>query len=179
MDWLIREHAPIWLCAGGLHAAAGRLQALAPVLEVSVLDPALEALTVARKEAGAAWSAALGAPPALARAPWLAGRATARETAWGSGAAAAWAAARLGVGDMAGDRARALTREIAGDTAATIGRDAGAGCGRAAAREAARAALAPTLEQLRISSFALLDRMLPTVQLEITSHAHATPLLVE
>jgi hypothetical protein len=68
---------------------------------------------------------------------------------------------------MAGDRARALTREIGGDAAATVAREAG-GSGRAAAREAVRTTLAPTLEELRRSAFALLDRMLPTEPIAIS-----------
>ena len=92
---------------------------------------------------------------------------TAREQAWESAAAAAWSAARLGIGDIAGDRARAAVREIAGDAAATIGRDARvAGMGRAAARDAARASLAPIVAELQRSAFGLLDRMLPTVELD-------------
>jgi hypothetical protein len=76
-----------------------------------------------------------------------------------------WAAARVAVGDMAGDQARAIARDIAGDAAATVAREARTGSSRSGARAAARAALAPTLAQLQESAFALLDRMLPTVPL--------------
>jgi hypothetical protein len=71
----------------------------------------------------------------------------------------------VAVGDIAGDRARAIAREIAGDAAATVAREARAGASRAAARDAARAALAPTVEDLQRSAFELLDRLLPTVPL--------------
>src|SRR5438105_3963978 len=69
---------------------------------------------------------------------------------------------------------RAMAREIAGDAAATVAREARAGGGRAAAREAARAALAPTLAELRSSVFGLLERMLPTVPLALPVAPDAT-----
>ena len=73
--------------------------------------------------ARAAWSGALGAARARPLGAVGAGRAAAREAAWRSAGAAAWAAARASaVGDIAGDRARALVREIAGDAAATVAR---------------------------------------------------------
>jgi hypothetical protein len=167
LDWLIRTYAPSWLGVAGLGGSAHRLSTLAPVADASSLRTALVELGVARREARAAWSTALGPARAAAWAPWAAGRAAAREAAWASAGAAAWAAARLAVGDIAGDQARALAREIAGDAAATVARGAraGAGTGRAAARDAARAALAPTVEGLQRSAFELLDRLLPTVAL--------------
>lgn len=165
LDWLIRTYAPTWLRLAALSGPAGSLANLTPVTGSSSLVASLSALESARYEARSAWSAALGAPRAVAWAPWIAGRTAAREAAWGSAGAAAWAAARVGVGDTAGDRARAMAREIAGDAAATVAREARAGGGRAAAREAARAALAPTLNELRASAFGLLERMLPTVPL--------------
>ncbi len=165
MDWLIRSYAPAWLSAANLTTSAEQLAALAAVSDATQLPEALLALRTARRDARAAWSAALGPARPAAWTPWAAGRAAAREAAWGSAGAAAWAAARVAVGDTDGDRARACAREIAGDAAATIARMARASAGRAAAREAARAALAPTLEQLRRSAFELLDRMLPTVPL--------------
>jgi hypothetical protein len=161
LDWLIRTYAPTWLTEAGLTESTRRLAALPPVVDVPDLETALIALGLARAETRAAWSAALGAARAAAWAPWAAGRAAAREAAWSSAGAAAWAAARVAVGDIAGDRARATAREIAGDAAATATREARAGAGRAAARDAARAALAPILEELQQSAFALLDRMLP------------------
>jgi len=165
MDWLIRTYVPAWLTAADQHDSARRLATLRPVMEVADLKAALVALVDARRVTRAAWSAALGGARAAAWAPWAAGRAAAREAAWASAGAAAWAAARVAVGDMSGDRARAMAREIAGDAAATRAREARAGFGRSAARQAARAALAPTLDELRRAAFELLDRMLPTVPL--------------
>jgi hypothetical protein len=165
LDWLIRSYVPVWLTRAGLHAAAHRVAGCDAVTDSVTLTAALEALTAGRREARAGWSAALGGARAAVLTPWAAGRAAAREAAWASAGAAAWAAARVAVGDVAGDRARAIAREIAGDAAATVVREARAGSGRAAARNAAREVLAPTLEELRASVFALLDRMLPTVPL--------------
>ncbi len=163
MDWLIRVYAPRWLSAADLTGSAQRLETLPAVVDVSDLKTALDALALARRETRAAWSSALGAARTAVRTPWAAGRAAAREAAWASAGAPAWAAARLAVGDIAGDRARAAAREIAGDAAAVVARAARTGAGRAGARDAARAALAPTLEELQHSAFALLDRMMPTV----------------
>jgi hypothetical protein len=173
MDWLIRVYTPSWLRLAGLTEPARRLSAAPPVLDSPGLRTALVALELARRDARAAWSAALGAPRAAQWAiPWAAGRSAAREAAWASAGAAAWAAARVEVGDIAGDRARAAARAAAGDAAASVSRAARGGAGsaavrasRAASRDAARAALAPTLGQLQESAFALLDRMLPMVPL--------------
>jgi hypothetical protein len=172
MDWLIRTYAPAWLAAAHLNEAAERLAQLPPVMDPSVLQIALAALRQTRRDTRAAWAAALGAARPAAWSPWAAGRA--REAAWSSGAAA-WAAARVAVGDMAGDRARALAREIAGDAAATIARAARTTAGREAARETARTALVPTLEALRRSTLTLLDRMLPTVALQPPTAERTNP----
>jgi hypothetical protein len=163
LDWLIRTYAPTWLSAAGLTEPAHELANLAPVIDASSLRGALVVLKAARGDAHVAWSYALGAARPAAWTPWAAGRAAAREAAWSSAGAAAWGAARVAVGEIAADRARATAREVAGDAAAIIARAARTDLGRAAAREAARSALAPTLEVLRSSAFALLDRMLPTV----------------
>jgi hypothetical protein len=168
MDWLIRVYTPAWLGLARLTDAAGRLTSLPPVVDVADLQAALFPLELARRDARAVWSAALGAARAAAWAiPWAAGRSAAREAAWGSAGAAAWAAARLAVGDIAGDRARAAARAAAGDAAGAAVREARLGTERAAAREAARAALAPTLSALHESALALLDRMLPKEMLVI------------
>jgi hypothetical protein len=175
MDWLIRTYTGRWLAVAHLPRAARGLSDLPEVVSSSELRPALEALSRARCESRAAWSAALGPVRAVTRTPWAAGRVAAREAAWASAGAAGWAAARVAIGDIAGDRARALAREIGGDAAATIGREARTGPGRAAAREAARAALAPIVEDLQDSAFSLLDRMLPTVALAVPA-AGARPV---
>ena len=163
LDWLIRTYAPAWLTTAELYGSAQDLATLPEVRDASTLQTALVALGRARRDAHAAWSSVLGPVRAAAWTPWAAGRAAAREAAWASAGAAAWAAARIAVGDIDGDRARAIAREIAGDAAATVAREARAGVGRSAARDAARAALAPTVDDLRRSAFALLDRMLPTI----------------
>ena len=163
MDWLIRIYTPAWLGLARLTDTGDRLAALAPVIDRRDLRTALAELQSARREARAAWSAALGAARAAAWAmPWAAGRSAAREAAWASAGAAAWAAARMGVGDIAGDRARAAARAAAGDAAAVAAREAREGADRTAARRAARAALLPTLDHLQDSALELLDRMLPT-----------------
>jgi hypothetical protein len=167
MDWLIRKYTPTWLARAELCDAAARLASLPEITRGDDLGPALETLRNARVEARAAW----GAGPAGWLTPTVIARATARETAWKAAGAAAWAAARAGVGDEAGDHARAAARAAAGDAAATLVRAAQSGTGRAAAREAARRTLAPTLEALCESSFQLLDRMLPTVALELPKPA--------
>jgi len=161
MDWLIRAYTPTWLSAAGLADPSEGLRSLPTVSAGAELPAALDALRYARQQARTAFGRRPGA--------WLtsgvAARAAAREMAWAAAAAAAWAAARAGVGETAGDRARAAARAAAGDAAAVMARVARAGAGRAAGRDAARAALAPTLETLEQSVFALLDRMLPTAAL--------------
>lgn len=156
LDWLIREYSPIWLEAAGLHAPATDLRALPPVLDETALATAVPQLENAR--ACARRTRGTG--------PWSAARSVAREMAWSCAGAAAWAGARLAVGDMAGDHARAAARVLAGDAAAIAAQRALAAVpppdGRAAAKAAAREALSPTVEQLRRSVFALLERMLPT-----------------
>jgi hypothetical protein len=163
MDWLIRTYAPAWLRLAGHDTSADRLARLLPIADGQDLGPALAALRDARAQTRTAWASALGAARAAAWTPWAAGRAAAREAAWRSAGAAAWAAARVAVGDIAGDRARALARDISGDAAALVGREVRDARSGYAAREALRAALSPALEGLQVSAFALLDRMLPTV----------------
>jgi hypothetical protein len=160
MDWLVREYTPTWLSAARADNVADQLRSLREVSAVDDLGPALEALHGARRRA----RPRVGATGNARLAPGMIARATAREAAWATGAAAAWAAARIGIGDMAGDRARAAARSAAGDAAALLTRNAVEGTGRAAIRAAARAAVAPTLHELQHSAFELLDRMLPLVE---------------
>jgi hypothetical protein len=168
MDWLIRVHTPRWLAAAGLTDAGERLRSLSVVSNVDDLPGALVDLRRARQLA----RGARGTGPRI----WLAPALAARERAWATAAPAAWAAARVGVGDIAGNRARAATRAAAGAAAATVARGAGARLGRAGTRDALRAALAPTLEELQESAFGLLDRMLPTVALAPPLAAPDEPL---
>jgi hypothetical protein len=162
MDWLIRVHTPAWLDLAGVNEAARRLVSLQPIVDVASLDAAPRAVELARRDARAALTAAPRASRSpAARIPRIAGR-SARKTAWASAQAALWALGRVPAGDIAGDRARAAARAAAGDAAAAGSRHARAGARRAAAKDAVGAALAPTLNAIGESAFALLDRMLPT-----------------
>jgi hypothetical protein len=156
LDWLIREYTPCWLRAAGLERPAQQLSELPPVGDEASLRRSL--IPLARGQ-----SAARASRCAL---PWSPARSVARDIAWSFAAAAAWAGARLAVGDLAGDRARAAARTIAADAAAAAAmtslRDQPPPSGRAAIKDAARTALAPTVNQLQTSVFALLERMLPT-----------------
>ena len=172
MDWLIRVYTPAWLRLAGLQGSGDALAALAPVIDESSLHGALGTLECARRSARAARLSAFASVGAVRPAAWasavtagLAGR----EAAWACAGAAAWAAARVAVGDLAGDRARAGARAAAGNAAAIAVRQArrAAGASRSGDREAAKAALAPTLAELTESAIGLLERMLPTETLAI------------
>ncbi|MFL5829558.1 MAG: hypothetical protein ACJ76X_06535 [Solirubrobacteraceae bacterium] len=163
IDWLIRTYTPTWLNRAGLSDAAHALVSLPGQHPGDDLAPALSALRAARAEARDAW----GSGPSGWLTPTVIARATAREMAWKAAGAAAWGAARAGIDDETGDQARAAARAAAGDAAATLVRAAQSGIGRAAAREAAHRTLAPTLHVLCECSFELLDRMLPTVTVEL------------
>ena len=151
MDWLIRTYAPSWLRGAGLTGSAERLAALPAVLDSSPLKLSVDELNLARRETRSSWAAIAGPVRGAGWAPRAAGRAAARQTAWRSAGAAAWAAARVAVGDITGDRARAVAREIGGDAAAIVAREARAGVGQTAARKAATEALAPIVTQLEQS----------------------------
>ncbi len=170
MDWLIRTFVPAWLGPAHLEPPAAALRSLAPVLDEGTLRAALHPLERARLEARAARRSDRGVP-------WAAARSAARETAWACAGAAAWAAARVAVADLAGERARAAVRATAADAATVTARRAlGTGHpprGRAAAKDATRAALAPTVEELRASVFMLLERMLPTEAVVLEGCAEA------
>ena len=77
LDWLIRTYAPTWLAAADLTLSAHELADLAPVMDACDLQGALDELKVARRDARAGWSSALGAARPAAWAPWAAGRAAA------------------------------------------------------------------------------------------------------
>ena len=134
MDWLIRVYTPAWLRLGGLAEPAARLAALAPVI-----DERRAARGAARAGAGAPRRARrprrtfreAGPPRPAAWASALAAGGRGREAAWACAGAAAWAAARIAIGDLAGDRARAAARTAAGDAAAIAVRTAAGGDARA------------------------------------------------
>jgi hypothetical protein len=60
MDWLIRADTPAWLGLARLTEAAERLVAVPPVVDVPDPQMAPAELELARCDARAAWSAALG-----------------------------------------------------------------------------------------------------------------------
>ena len=139
-DWLIRSYTPAWLSLAGLDDEAQRLRLLSPVLAAESLKRAMVDLTAARESRAAARAAAWDAARDAAwDAAWNAARDAARNAAWGAAWNAAWGAAW----------------DAAWDAAA------------AAAGAAAGGALIPTVEALQESAFDLLDRMLPTVAIQI------------
>jgi hypothetical protein len=162
MDWLTRVYTPAWLHLAGLHRSGDGLAALAPVVGGRSLRRSLAVVEAARREARVERAHAYGVALPSGWAATVAGR----EAAWACAGAAAWAAARLGVGDASGDRARSAARATSGDAAAIAirhSRDPAGGGTRALAR----VVLAPTLEMLSESALALLDRMLPTELLDV------------
>jgi hypothetical protein len=107
-DRAVRTYAPAQLDRAGLHEAAAKLRALAPIDSVESADAAARAAWVAwaAARAAAAWAAAWAA----AEAAWAAG--AARAAAAAGAARAAWAAARAtDAVESAGD-ADAAEREI-------------------------------------------------------------------
>jgi hypothetical protein len=171
MDWLIRTYAPRWLSLVSLEAEAARLAA-GPEIDGpgplrSAMEP-LERARVAARRCRATTFASAGNPLTSWAAQVKLGR-TGREAAWACAGAAVWAAARLGIGELDGDRARASARSLAGDAAAIAVRRLREDdvCGRLAGHDALRTALGPTLQSLADSSIDLLDRMLPTEALEL------------
>jgi hypothetical protein len=172
MDWLIRVYTPAWLRLAGLGQSADALSSLEQVVDEHGLLEALGRLEDGRRRARAARAEAFAdrgpARPAAWASALTAGLAG-REAAWACAGAAAWAGARVAVGDLAGDRARAAARAAAGDAAAISVRRArpSGEHPHGGDRAAARATLAPTLETLTESAIGLLERMLPTEQLRI------------
>jgi hypothetical protein len=161
VDWLVRVYAPAWLSLAGLDDAALRLQALPPILTIEIARCALADLGAARVAArvavrDAAWNAARAAAwDAAGAAAWDA----ARDAAWNAARAAAWDAAWAAAEDAAGAAVRTAAQYAAGDAAWTAA--------QYAAGDAAWAALLPTIERLQDSAFELLDRMLPTVPVQL------------
>ncbi len=177
MDWLIRTYAPRWLALVSLHSEAARLadgpEISGPRPLRAALEPLERARSAARRSRATAFSA--GTNPITSWAAQVSHGRTGREAAWACAGAAVWAAARLGIGEQDGDRARASARALAGDAAAIAVRrlrddDV---CGRPTGSDALRTALGPTLHGLADSSIALLDRMLPTEPLVLPEPAVA------
>jgi hypothetical protein len=166
MDWLIRTYAPRWLALASLEAEASRLadgpEITGPQPLHAVMEPLEQGRAAARRSRACAFAAARN--PFTSWAAQVTLGHTGREAAWACAGAAVWAAARLGIGEQDGDRARANARSLAGDAAAVAirrRRDDDV-CGRLTGRDALRTALGPTLQALADSSIELLDRMLPT-----------------
>jgi hypothetical protein len=166
MDWLIRTYAPRWLTLVSLDAEAAGLANGREITDGRSLRAALvpleQARAATRRSRAAAFSGA-GNPIAGWAAQVRLGH-TGREAAWACAGSAVWAAARLGIGEQDGDRARASARALAGDAAAIAVRRLREDdvCGRLAGTDALRTALGPTLQALANSSVDLLDQMLPT-----------------
>jgi hypothetical protein len=163
LDWIVRTYTPTWLELAGLTEDAARLRALAPIIDMAAAKAAGPVVRAARTKAAAAWDAAGDAAWDAARAAaalaagdaaWDAARAAARAAAWDAARDAAW--------DAAWDAARAAAWDAARD----------------AARDAAGDALAPTVKALQGSAFDLLDRMLPTVVLDLPADVEVRAALV-
>ena len=169
IDWLIRVYTPAWLEPAGLSEAARGLAGLDPITDADRLPAAVERLGDVRAQARSARRRAYGLPSPAGWASAMGAGLTGREAAWSCAGAAAWAAARLSIGDARGDQARAATRTTAGDAAAVAMRRYRAEhrSDRVPARELSRRALAPTLAQLTDSAIGLLHRMLPTEPIEL------------
>jgi hypothetical protein len=185
LDWLIREYAPTWLRRAGLDEAAAHLAADDhAVTGPRSLPSALDELARARAGARAARQDEFGDMVHWALA--VAGGETGSESAWSFTAAGAWGAARLGIGDRSAERARTDIKALAGDCAAIAARrarrDPGVRRTLLGGRPSAALLLRPVTMSLAESAIELLDRMLPTVQLEgslgvalAAAAAHAAP----
>jgi hypothetical protein len=187
LDWIVRTYTPAWLDLAGLVDDANALRVLTPITDLAAARVAGPVVRAARDAAragawagagAAAWDAAGAAAGAAARA--AAGAAAgdaAGDAAWAAAGAAARAAARAAAGDAARDAARdaawAAARDAARAAAGAAAGDAAGDAARDAAWDAAWAALAPTVKTLQASAFDLLDRMLPTVMVELPAETIA------
>jgi hypothetical protein len=170
LDWLIGVYAPTWLLHAGLDDAAARLFALdRSVADSAALARALVALIRARRQTHAARQDEFGDVVHWALA--VAAGETGSEAAWSFTAAGAWDAARLALEDPAAERARDAVKTIAGDCAAIVirrtRRDPGVRRSLLGGRPSTARLLRPVSEELAESAIALLDRMLPTVIVDL------------
>lgn len=175
-DWVVREYTPAWLeVVPSLAADAAALRSLPPVLDVDDVVSATDTLRPARERATAVWYATWDASWDNA---WGAANSAARDAARDAGrdafrvvvSAGAWVPAWGAVTDTATAAARA-TAWLAAKHAAW-----GATCDGVsdAVRPAARNALAAATRKLQdsvLDAGGLLDRMLPTEEIEIPSAA--------
>jgi hypothetical protein len=177
MDWLTRTFAPWWLRLVSLDDAAAWLADGPEITGARPLRDALGPLERARSATRRARSSAFstGTNPITSWAAQVTLSRTGRGAAWACAGAAVWAAARLGIDEPDGDRARSSARALAGDAAAIAMRRLREDdvCGRLVGHDARRTALGPTLQGLVDSSIELLDRMLPTEPLALPDPAAA------
>jgi hypothetical protein len=181
LDWLIGVYAPTWLRHAGLYDAAARLSAHgANVRDSASLVRALDTLERVRRRAHFARQEEFGDVVHWALA--VAGGESGSESAWSFTAAGAWDAARLALDDPAAERARGAVKTIAGDCAAIVSRrarrDPGVRRSLLGGRPSAARLLRPVSDELAASAVALLDRMLPTVTLDLPAPAPAALALV-
>jgi hypothetical protein len=170
LDWLIGVYAPTWLRHAGLHDAAARLRAhCGGIRDSASLVDALDTLERVRTHAHTARQEAYGDVIHWALA--VAAGETGSESAWSFTAVGAWDAARLTLDDPAAERARGAVKTIAGDCAAIVTRRAGRDLRFRRAlfggRFSTARLLRPVTDELAESAIALLDRMLPTVTLDL------------
>lgn len=150
-DWVIRVYTPTWLACAGLEAAE-RMRALPPVMDVKDLKPATDVLNGTFDEARAAMEAVFCLTNEV--------QDVVRSAVDGTATPAD--AARRAVKIRRRDRRPWNDMMAAVRTPAIF-----AAAARADFRGArpTEHALAPAVQELLASSFALLDRMLPTVPL--------------
>jgi hypothetical protein len=161
LDWLVRAYLPAWLDLAGVGHG---LTALAPINGDGALAAALRELDVAGRAARAVCAAGRRTSP-LARGLSPLTERSARRAARACGRPAVWVVVRIAPGAEAGQSASDATRAAAADAAA------------AAAR---RGTIEATVHRLHESSFALLDRLLPTqpwsrIKMHGTPHVGSWP----
>jgi hypothetical protein len=165
-DWLTRDGAPPLLDHAGLHEQAERLRALPPLVDMrsgsvalAVLEPARRHAALIRRALRAENAARPGAVDAARHAALRVPRVT------------GWDAARAGVRGAG----RCVARDAIVNAAWHTGWDA---AWAAAWRDGLEAAvrLSPVTLGVQQAAFALLQRMLPTVLIEIPPAVDATTL---
>jgi hypothetical protein len=168
LDWLVRVYAPTWLRRAGLREEAARLCA-AVVRDSETLVDAVDTLEWVRRRAHRARQEQFGDVVHWALA--VASGENGSESAWSFTATGTWDAARLGLDDPAADRARSVVKSIAGDCAAIAARrahrDPDVRRSLFGGRPSTARLLRPVIGELAESAVGLLDRMLPTVALDV------------
>jgi hypothetical protein len=170
LDWLVRVYAPTWLRRAGLREEAARLSAAdTAVRDSETLLDAVDTLEWVRRRAHRARQEQFGDVVHWALA--VASGENGSESAWSFTATGTWDAARLGLDDPAADRARSVVKSIAGDCAAIAARrahrDPDVRWSLFGGRPSTARRLRPVIGELAESAVGLLDRMLPTVALDV------------